>query len=84
MPTSSDSKYPDLAPQALELKEQGIEDAFIANPNHRVGRRCRTDRKTDGNQLFNQLEPCLETLVKSENGLPQTIEGVDKAGNGEV
>ena len=29
MPPSSDSKYPDLAPQALALKEQGIEDSFI-------------------------------------------------------
>jgi type I restriction enzyme, R subunit len=30
---SSDSKYPDLSPQVLALKEQGIEDAFIEKLN---------------------------------------------------
>ena len=30
MPASSDNNYPDLVPEAFVLKEQGIEDGFIA------------------------------------------------------
>jgi len=57
---SSDSTYPDLSPQALALKEQGIEDAFVEKLNslkytYRPDIRDRAALETNFREKFEAL-----------------------------